>query len=332
MATIEELKAQALEVFHADRPGENTAARVGGHLVECVDEEVRHREAVQVVLDELERAVAAAQGVIDSLTAADGEVLRRLQGVSAVSSAMTDPLLNAGNLRTDAALNEYMAAMFAGGSAAMKFTGTVRANVEGKEVVIHQYVSSWGVFYTQTVEGNIRLQADGLVYTVQGEFRKLARRVSVQGGVLTPSAWVEVCSPSLAAALAAAEANAATAKERASLAQGDVASVDAKAQAAVDAFTGLQASVFDLGEFADYNDLDTAAHMSERLTAYMIMTARLAGGARYLFVNCGAAGEIRQYRFFTDGVMYRTAVPRSDGQTAAVTDYYTNKGWKVLGA
>ncbi len=311
MATIEELKAQALEVFHADRPGENTAARVGGHLVECVDEEVRHREAVQVVLDELERAVAAAQGVIESLTMADGEMLRRLQGVSAVSSAMTDPLLNAGNLRTDAALNEYMAAM--------KCTGTVRANVEGKEVGNHQYVSSWGVFYTQTVEGNIRLQSDGQIYTVQGEFRKLSRRVSVVGGVLTPSAWVEVCSPSLAGLASVAAAATPLVRHL-----GD--------------FASLEAALAVVGESAD-----NAAFVAEVRRSAALLTCSVTGGthsgAGGVIINtrlegadnsgsqaAGSMGKFGQYIFFGGRTLARRIDLRRDGTGAYVSVIGENAG------
>lgn len=218
----EEMMRRACEVRDEDQQQANTARRVGALLCDLVTavssalpltswRVTRSKASVAVeyavppadggaavtLRVELPAATDGAAGVMSAAQAqALGRLPALLRGRDAENSAYTDPFIWLGeySAATHGAdyLRQFNDALDAlcgeegDDAGARRWTGRVRATVDGRNVEIHQYVTHFARrVFTQTIEGNVAVGEDGRVTLLPaGNYASLTR--SCDGGEWTP--------------------------------------------------------------------------------------------------------------------------------------------------
>lgn len=129
-------------------------------LQKQVDQEIKDRgEADNSIKKSIEKEKS-------NRSDADTELLKRLQGTSESSNALTDPFLNLGNFTDgDTSKEEQLQAKLDAAYASTenyKFVGVLRATFDGVNVQVHQFVIGYAREYCiQVAEGPVRLNDDG---------------------------------------------------------------------------------------------------------------------------------------------------------------------------
>lgn len=217
----EDLMRRACEVRDEDQQQANTARRVGALLADLVTtvssalpltswRVTRSKASVAVEYAVLPadggaavtmrvELPAATDGAAGVMSAAQVQALdclpALLRGRDAANSAYTDPFIWLGeySAATHGAdyLKQFNDALDAlcgeegDDAGARRWTGRVRATVDGRNVEIHQYVTHFARrVFTQTIEGNVAVGEDGrIVLLPAGNYASLTR--SCDGGEWT---------------------------------------------------------------------------------------------------------------------------------------------------
>lgn len=218
----EEMMRRACEVRDEDQQQANTARRVGALLADLVTtvssalpltswRVTRSKASVAVEYAVLPadggaavtmrvELPAATDGAAGVMSAAQVQALdclpALLRGRDAANSAYTDPFIWLGeySAATHGAdyLKQFNNALDAlcgeegDDAGARRWTGRVRATVDGRNVEIHQYVTHFARrVFTQIIEGNVAVGEDGrIVLLPAGNYASLTR--SCDGGEWTP--------------------------------------------------------------------------------------------------------------------------------------------------
>lgn len=127
-------------------------------------------------------------------TMPESKFLRLLQGIDENNSAYTDPFVFLGEYSEDLHGADYLrkfndaldslCGQAEDASLSRRWTGNVRATVDGRNIDIHQYVTNFtSRVFTQIIEGNVAVGDDGMVL-LSNNYASLIR--SCNGGEWTP--------------------------------------------------------------------------------------------------------------------------------------------------